>query len=65
VFARAGQVFPGGATTAPPLIQVAALSDTFTLVVFLILGALLLATWGLIQERRGRGVVEPAPRSEA
>jgi EmrB/QacA subfamily drug resistance transporter len=60
VFARAGRVFPGGATTAPAPVQVTALNDTFTLVVLLVLGALLLAIWGLVQERRGRDVVEPA-----
>jgi EmrB/QacA subfamily drug resistance transporter len=64
VFARGGQVFPGGATTAPAPIQVTALNDTFTLVVFLILGALLLAVWALVQERRGRSAVEPVAPGE-
>ena len=65
VFARAGQVFPGGATTAPAPVQVTALNDTFTLVVFLIVGALLLAVWGLVQERRSKGAVEPAMSGES
>lgn len=60
VFVRGGQVFPGGATTAPAIVQVTALNDTFSAVVILIALALLLAAWGLVQERRGRGAVEPS-----
>jgi EmrB/QacA subfamily drug resistance transporter len=59
VFVRAGQTFPGGVTTAPAAVQVAALNDTFSAVVVLVALALLLAVWGLVQERRGRGVVQP------
>lgn len=60
VFVRGGQVFPGGATTAPAIVQVTALNDTFSAVVILIALALLLAAWGLVQERRGRGAVKPS-----
>jgi EmrB/QacA subfamily drug resistance transporter len=65
VFARAGQAFPGGATTAPPVAQVKALNDTFILVVFMILGALLLAIWGLLQERRAGAAAKRASPGEA
>lgn len=60
VFSRAGQAFSGGATTAPATAQVAGLNDTFRIVLFLITGALLLAIWGLVQERRERTAGEQA-----
>jgi EmrB/QacA subfamily drug resistance transporter len=61
-FARAGKTFPGGATAAPAEVQVVALNDTFHLVVIVVALALLLAVWGLVQERRGRQAVKPAAR---
>ncbi len=42
-----------------------ALNDTFTLVVFLVVGALLLAVWGLVQERRSKGTMEPVTQGES
>jgi EmrB/QacA subfamily drug resistance transporter len=60
VFGRAGQVLPGGATTAPAAAQVAGLNDTFRLVLFLATGALLLAIWALVRERRARTSAERA-----
>lgn len=55
---RLGSAPPGGATTAPAAIQVAALQDTFFVVVILIGLALLLGVWGLVQERRGKRMPE-------
>ncbi len=52
VAVQAGRILPGGATAAPAEAQVAALNDTFHVVVVLIALALVLATWGLLQERR-------------
>jgi len=51
---RAGGPLPEGATAAPAAAQVAGLNDTFIVVVVLIALALLLAVWGLVQERRSR-----------
>jgi EmrB/QacA subfamily drug resistance transporter len=48
-----GSFLPGGATTAPPAAQVAALQDTFLLVMGLTATALFFSVWGLIRERRG------------
>jgi MFS family permease len=48
-----GSFLPGGATTAPPAAQVAALQDTFLLVMGLTAAALFFSVWGLIRERRG------------
>jgi MFS family permease len=59
VAARAGVELTGGATSAPAAAQVAALNDTFHLVVLLIGLALALATWGLVQERRVRSLGAP------
>jgi hypothetical protein len=52
----AGEALQGGATTAPLAIQVAALQDTFMVVMMLIGLALILGIWGLVQERRGAGL---------
>jgi EmrB/QacA subfamily drug resistance transporter len=52
VAARAGSDIAGGATAAPAAAQVAGLNDTFHVVLVLMALALLLATWGLLQERR-------------
>jgi EmrB/QacA subfamily drug resistance transporter len=60
VFGQAGQVLPGGATTAPAAAQVAGLNDTFRLVLFLVGGALLLAVWALVRERRARTAAKQA-----
>jgi EmrB/QacA subfamily drug resistance transporter len=57
---RAGQNLAGGATAAPPAAQVAALNDTFSFVVLLMMSALGLAVWGLVQERRSQRLSEPA-----
>ena len=51
---RAGSALPAGATEAPAAAQVAGLNDTFGVAVILIGLALLLALWGLVQERRNR-----------
>jgi EmrB/QacA subfamily drug resistance transporter len=53
---RTGDVIQGGATTAPPAIQVAALDDTFSVAMILTGLALMLGIWGLVQERRGQGM---------
>ena len=55
---RTGDVLQGGATTAPPAIQVAALGDTFSVAMILTGLALMLGIWGLVQERRGQGMPE-------
>jgi EmrB/QacA subfamily drug resistance transporter len=47
-----GHTLEGGATAAPAGIQVAGLQDTFLAVVILIGLALILGSWGLVQERR-------------
>jgi EmrB/QacA subfamily drug resistance transporter len=54
VFFYVGEALEGGATAAPPAAQVAALQDTFLITTLLITLALALASWGLVQERRGR-----------
>ncbi|HKI53496.1 MAG TPA: MFS transporter [Anaerolineales bacterium] len=54
VFKYAGDVIPGGATSAPIFAQVSALRDTFVLVSVLIFIALLLSIWGLREERKQR-----------
>jgi EmrB/QacA subfamily drug resistance transporter len=59
VVLRAGQDLPDGATAAPPAAQVAGLNDTFTVVVIMIALALMLAVWGLVQERRSRRLADP------
>jgi hypothetical protein len=51
VIAYAGAVLPGGATGAPPAAQVAALQDTFTVVVVLMSVALGLAVWALYKSK--------------
>ncbi|HSJ54580.1 MAG TPA: MFS transporter [Anaerolineae bacterium] len=57
VAARAGIALAEGATAAPAAAQVAGLNDTFRVVVVLLALALLLAAWGLVQERRWRSRV--------
>jgi EmrB/QacA subfamily drug resistance transporter len=47
-----------GATAGSPAVQVAALGETFVAVVTLVSVALILATWGLVQERRSRRLSE-------
>jgi len=54
VAARAGSALVGEATSAPAVVQVAALNDTFRVVIVVLSLALLLAAWGLVQERRMR-----------
>lgn len=49
---HAGRPLTGGATTAPPISQVAGLQDTFLVMVGLLAAALLLGLWGLAHERR-------------
>ena len=51
-FKYAGEVLPGGATSAPIASQVLALRDTFMIVSVIILIALLLSIWGLSEERK-------------
>jgi EmrB/QacA subfamily drug resistance transporter len=62
VASRLGSVPAGGATEAPAAIQVAALQDTFQVVMILIALGLVLAAWALIQERR-REAFLPASKS--
>ena len=61
-----GEVPQGGATAAPPATQVAALQNTVFFVLIIVGLALLLGIWGLVQERRGKGMPEwatsPSPR---
>ncbi len=52
VFYYAGEALPDGATGAPPEAQVAALQDTFLILVIAIGTALVIALWALFQERR-------------
>jgi EmrB/QacA subfamily drug resistance transporter len=52
VFYHAGQTLPGGATTAPPDVQIAALQDTFTGMIIFMTVALGLGLWGLNRERQ-------------
>jgi MFS family permease len=59
VIARVGQDLPGGATAAPAPAKVAALNDTFLVVVALMAVALMLSVWGLVQERRGQRLSQP------
>jgi EmrB/QacA subfamily drug resistance transporter len=60
VAAALGSQPAGGATAAPPAAQVSALQDVFTLTIGLIGFGLLLAIWGMLQERRAaRGVATP------
>jgi len=57
-----GAPLAGGATSAPAAAQVAALGDTFSLIVALLALAVGLAGWGLVQERRSQRLAE-SPRS--
>ncbi len=52
VLVYSGQSLPGGATTAGAAAQVSGLQDTFLAVTVLLIGALGLSVWGLIEERR-------------
>jgi hypothetical protein len=61
VLAQAGGPLPGGATTADAAAQVSGLNETFSITVVLISLALLLAIWGLIQERRSQRLAKEAP----
>ncbi|NLF12993.1 MAG: MFS transporter, partial [Anaerolineaceae bacterium] len=56
VAARAGSALAQGATAAPAAAQVAGLNDTFRVVIVLLSLALMLAAWGLVQERRMRAL---------
>ncbi len=58
-----GGTLAGGASTADAAAQVSALQDTFQYVVFLILAALLLSLWGIVQERKLRAAGAQAPSS--
>jgi EmrB/QacA subfamily drug resistance transporter len=53
-----GNVPQEGTTTAPATVQVAALRNTFSVVLILIGLALLLGIWGLVQEYRGKKMPE-------
>ncbi len=53
---RLGDTIQGGATSAPAVMQVAGLRDTFFVVVILIGLALMLGIWGLVRERRGESM---------
>ncbi len=63
---RSGHALGVSTTSAPAAIQVAALHDTFFVVMILLASALMLGVWALVQERRGRGmptwVVNPPER---
>src|SRR5262245_53317029 len=50
----AGIAVQGDGTAAPVAAQVAALQDTVLVIVAMIILALLLSAWGLMQERHGR-----------
>jgi hypothetical protein len=65
VFYYAGSVLEGGATEAAAEAQAAGLQDTFQAITIAIIGALLLAFWALITERRRRAkeTNEPAEAS--
>ena len=52
VFYHTGETLPGGATTASPTFQIAALQDTFFGLIVVMTIALALGIWALIQERR-------------
>ncbi len=60
VLAHAGQDLAGGASAAGAEAQVGGLNDTFTVTVVLVSLALLLAIWGLIQERRAQRMAKEA-----
>jgi EmrB/QacA subfamily drug resistance transporter len=60
VGAYGGAGYRADATAAPPQVQVAALQDTFLVVVLLILTALGMAVWAFSQERGGRRLDAPA-----
>jgi EmrB/QacA subfamily drug resistance transporter len=60
VMAQTGTILSGGATIAPPDAQVAGLQDTFAVVLLLMVVAIVLSTWGLVQERRLRRQTRPA-----
>jgi EmrB/QacA subfamily drug resistance transporter len=53
-FSYAGQVYPGGATDAPVIAQIAGQHDTFVLCIILTIIALALAVWALLEERQQR-----------
>jgi EmrB/QacA subfamily drug resistance transporter len=60
--AHAGATLPGGATEAPAAAQVTALHDTYRVIIVLVTGALLVAVWGWVQERRAAPVEKPQVR---
>jgi EmrB/QacA subfamily drug resistance transporter len=60
VMAQTGTILSGGATTAPPDAQVVGLQDTFEVVLLLMVVAIVLSAWGLVQERRLRRQTRPA-----
>jgi EmrB/QacA subfamily drug resistance transporter len=51
-FHQAGQIYPAGATSAPPDAQVAGMQQTFLVAAAIISLALLLSLWGIWVERR-------------
>ncbi len=55
-----GSILEGGATTAPTVAQVAGLQDTFLIIVGLLVLALVLGVWGLIQAQRLSQQITPA-----
>lgn len=65
VASHAGQTIQeGGATSAPASAQVAGLQETFLVAMFVVILALALSAWGLMQERRAPlSSPEPVPES--
>jgi heme/copper-type cytochrome/quinol oxidase subunit 2 len=54
VFAHAGEIISGGASAASAQAQVSALHDTFVIMTVIIILALVMAIWALVQERRSQ-----------
>jgi EmrB/QacA subfamily drug resistance transporter len=63
VGARLGGELSGGATSAPGEVQVAAMRDTFVVIVVLIAMALAVALWGWWQERAAPRPAGPQPQA--
>jgi len=63
VFAYAGQVYAGGATSAPAAFQVAGLQDSVLIMCALVLAGLGLSVWALLQESRQGAALRASVRS--
>jgi MFS family permease len=61
VFVYIGETISGGVTEASGEAQVTGLQDTFRIITIVIILALMLAIWALIQERRNRSVPPADP----